>query len=35
MSPRKKLIPVFQFDEQDAPGLKNYWGYQPVSFCKV
>src|SRR6185436_12941346 len=28
-----ELMPVFQFDEQDAPaGLKNYWGYQPVSF---
>jgi glycogen operon protein len=26
-------MPVFQFDEQAAPaGLKNYWGYQPVSF---
>jgi glycogen operon protein len=24
-------MPVFQFDEQDAPdGLKNYWGYAPV-----
>jgi isoamylase len=28
-----ELMPVFQFDAQDAPaGLKNYWGYQPVSF---
>jgi isoamylase len=28
-----ELIPVFQFDEQDAPpGFKNYWGYSPVSF---
>ena len=28
-----ELLPVFQFDEQDAPpGLSNYWGYQPVSF---
>ena len=28
-----ELLPVFQFDEQDAPpGLKNYWGYSPVSF---
>ena len=28
-----ELMPVFQFDEQAAPaGLKNYWGYQPVSF---
>jgi isoamylase len=28
-----ELLPVFQFDEQDAPpGLTNYWGYNPVSF---
>ncbi len=28
-----ELLPVYQFDEQDAPsGLKNYWGYAPVSF---
>src|SRR5208283_5098496 len=28
-----ELLPVFQFDAQDAPpGLKNYWGYAPVSF---
>ena len=28
-----ELLPVFQFDEQDAPpGKINYWGYQPVSF---
>jgi glycogen operon protein len=28
-----ELMPVFQFDEQDAPpGLVNYWGYAPVSF---
>ncbi|MEW6250310.1 MAG: glycogen debranching protein GlgX [Planctomycetota bacterium] len=28
-----ELLPVFQFDAQDAPpGLVNYWGYQPVSF---
>jgi glycogen operon protein len=28
-----ELLPVFQFDEQDAPrGLANYWGYSPVSF---
>ena len=27
-----ELLPVFQFDEQDAPeGLVNYWGYSPVS----
>jgi isoamylase len=28
-----ELLPVFHFDEQDAPfGLRNYWGYSPVSF---
>jgi isoamylase len=28
-----ELLPVFQFDSYDAPpGLKNYWGYAPVSF---
>jgi len=28
-----ELLPVFQFDEQDAPGdLPNYWGYSPVSY---
>ena len=28
-----ELQPVFQFDEQDAPGgLTNYWGYSPLSF---
>jgi glycogen operon protein len=28
-----ELLPVFQFDAQDAPaGLPNYWGYQPVAF---
>ncbi|HKO52770.1 MAG TPA: glycogen debranching protein GlgX [Polyangiaceae bacterium] len=28
-----ELMPVFQFDPQDAPeGRINYWGYQPVSF---
>ena len=28
-----ELLPVYQFDEQDAPnGLINYWGYAPVSF---
>jgi glycogen operon protein len=28
-----ELLPVFQFDPQDAPtGRKNYWGYAPVSF---
>jgi glycogen operon protein len=28
-----ELLPVFQFDGQDAPpGKGNYWGYAPVSF---
>ena len=28
-----ELLPIFQFDERDAPaGLSNYWGYSPVSF---
>jgi glycogen operon protein len=28
-----ELLPVFQFDPQDAPEDRvNYWGYQPVSF---
>ncbi len=28
-----ELLPVFQFDDQDAPlGLPNYWGYQPISY---
>lgn len=28
-----ELLPVFQFDWQDAPlGLLNYWGYSPISF---
>jgi isoamylase len=28
-----ELLPVFQYDQQDAPaGLVNYWGYAPVSF---
>ena len=28
-----ELMPVFQFDAQDAPpGLVNHWGYSPVSF---
>jgi glycogen operon protein len=28
-----ELLPVFQFDVQDAPpGLVNYWGYSTVSF---
>jgi glycogen operon protein len=28
-----ELMPVQQFDEQDAPpGLTNYWGYSPMAF---
>jgi glycogen operon protein len=28
-----ELLPIFQFDTQDAPDhLPNYWGYSPVSF---
>jgi glycogen operon protein len=28
-----ELLPVFQFDAQDAPpGTVNYWGYAPVAF---
>lgn len=28
-----ELLPVFQFDVQDAPeGKSNYWGYSPISF---
>ena len=28
-----ELLPIFQFDTQDAPdGLTNYWGYSPISF---
>ncbi len=28
-----ELLPVFQFDKQDAPGdRENYWGYSPISF---
>ena len=28
-----ELLPVFAFDEEDSPPeLKNYWGYQPLSF---
>ena len=28
-----ELLPVQQFDDQDAPGgLTNYWGYSPVAF---
>jgi len=27
-----ELLPVFAFDDQDAPGGVNDWGYQPASF---
>src|SRR5215831_13645342 len=28
-----ELLPVFAFDADDSPpGLKNYWGYQPLAF---
>lgn len=28
-----ELLPVHQFDEQEAPkGLSNYWGYNPINF---
>ena len=28
-----ELMPVFEFDEQDAPaGKTNYWGYSPLSY---
>src|SRR3984885_6572357 len=28
-----ELLPVFHFDSHDAPaGLRNYWGYAPISF---
>ncbi len=28
-----ELLPVYQYDEQDAPaGFRNYWGYAPVAF---
>lgn len=28
-----ELLPIFQFDPEDAPlGLTNYWGYAPISF---
>ncbi len=31
-----ELMPVYQFDEQDAGGdLTNYWGYSPVNFFSV
>ena len=27
-----ELMPVQQFDSQEAPGLSNYWGYQPIAW---
>ena len=27
-----ELLPVFQFEEDDAPLGKNYWGYSPIAF---
>ena len=31
-----ELMPVYQFDEQDAQGdLTNYWGYSPVNFFSI
>ena len=27
-----ELLPVHQFDKQDAPGGFNYWGYSPIAF---
>jgi len=28
-----ELLPVFQYDELDAPfNMKNYWGYSPINF---
>ena len=27
-----ELMPVQQFDPQDAPVLSNYWGYQPIAW---
>ncbi len=28
-----ELLPVFSFDEKDAPfGLENYWGYSPINW---
>ncbi len=31
-----ELMPVFAFDEQDAPYNKsNYWGYSPISFFSI
>jgi len=31
-----ELLPVFAFDEQDAPSNKNnYWGYSPINFFAI
>jgi len=31
-----ELLPVFAFDEQDAPeGKTNYWGYSPLNFFAI
>jgi glycogen operon protein len=31
-----ELLPVFAFDEQDAPiGKTNYWGYSPINFFAI
>jgi glycogen operon protein len=31
-----ELMPVYQFDDQDAPeGLTNYWGYSPINFFSI
>jgi len=31
-----ELMPVYQFDEQDAQhGLPNYWGYTPINFFAI
>ncbi|MGD9329498.1 MAG: isoamylase, partial [Cyclobacteriaceae bacterium] len=31
-----ELMPVYQFDEQDAQGdLTNYWGYSPINFFSI
>ena len=28
-----ELLPIFQYDSHDAPsGMRNYWGYSPISF---
>jgi len=30
-----ELMPVMQFDHQDAPNGVNYWGYAPINFFSV